>query len=296
MGAGALPADTHVRSVALRVADMRRALDFYVDLVGFRPLSQGDNTATLSATGAPPAHIGLTAVPDVRPKPANTTGLFHVAIRLPTRRALARLFRRLLAHRWPFHGASDHGVSEALYLADPDGNGLELYTDRPHERWPYDDDGQLAMTTQALDTKSLLRLTADDEIPWSGIDSGTDVGHVHLQVSDLEQAERFYAGILGLDVTQRSYPGARFFAAGGYHHHVGTNVWNSLGAPAAPSDTADLDRFVLCIPDEAAWRSVAQRASTAGVPTERLQDGVLRLRDPDGITIDVEYPGKRSAP
>jgi catechol 2,3-dioxygenase len=257
-----LPSGTHVGFVHLRVSDADEARAFYGELLGFRPVQSrqnlGQETLALSATGEEPVHLLLTEKPGARPKPPQTCGLFHVAIRLPDRQALAGTFKRLLAHNWPFQGFSDHGVSEALYLADPDGLGLELYRDRPREEWPRQN-GQIEMHTNPLDLQDLLAEVADESAPWDGIHPGTDIGHIHLQVSQLAEAENFYHDILGLDVTQRSYPGALFFSAGGYHHHVGTNIWASRGAPPAPEDAVGLISFSLEIPDREAWAAMVAR-------------------------------------
>lgn len=285
-----MPNQTHISHVHLQVSSLERALAFYRDLLGFRQASQNGATAMLSATGKPPYHIVLTERPGVRPKPPRTTGLYHIAIRFPTRRALARAFRQLAAHDWPFQGAADHLVSEALYLADPDGNGLELYVDRPRDRWPQQN-GQIAMATDPLDVKGLLAEAAGDPTPWTGVHPETDIGHVHLQVSDLARAEAFYRDLLGLDVTQRGYPGALFLSAGGYHHHVGVNVWAGRGAPPPPPDAVGLLSFALQLPDEQAWRLLHRRLHESGVEAKELRDeeyamGVL-IQDPAGNGVEL---------
>jgi catechol 2,3-dioxygenase len=285
-----LPNQTHVSHVHLQVSSLERALAFYRDLLGFRQASGNGATAMLSATGQPPYHVVLTERPGARPKPPRTTGLYHVAIRFPTRRALARAFRQLAAHDWPFQGAADHLVSEAFYLADPDGNGLELYVDRPRDRWPQQN-GQIAMATDPLDVKGLLAEAAGDPAPWTGVHPETGIGHVHLQVSDLARAEAFYHDLLGLDVTQRGYPGALFLSAGGYHHHLGVNVWAGRGAPPPPPDAVGLLSFALQLPDEQAWRLLHQRLRESGVEAKELRDeeyamGVL-IQDPAGNGVEL---------
>lgn len=281
-----LPPQTHIGLAHLRVSDLDRALSFYRDRVGFREARRNGATAVLSASGGAPAHLVLEALPGARPRPPRTTGLYHVAIRLPTRAALAQVVRRLAGGGWPFQGAADHGVSEAFYLADPDGNGLELYVDRPREQWAWSGD-QVAMVTEPLDVEGLLAEAgeADDGL----LDPGADIGHVHLSVSNLAQAEAFYADLLGLDVTQRTYPGALFLAAGGYHHHLGTNTWAGSGVIPPPPDAVGLAAFELRLPDRAAWEALVERVRAAGytpdpAPFYGVTDAVL-LHDPDQIGV-----------
>ncbi|MCL7453509.1 MAG: VOC family protein [Anaerolineae bacterium] len=276
--------------VHLRVSDLERALAFYRDLLGFRQVKREGETVFLSASGGVPYHLLLTGQPAARPKPPRTTGLYHVAIRLPTRRALARTLQRLAGAGWRFQGFSDHKVSEALYLLDPDRNGLELYADRPRELWPLQD-GQIAMGTDPLDVQGLLQEVESEPDAWTGIDAGTEVGHVHLHVSDLAKAEAFYTGLLGLDVTQRSYPGALFFSAGGYHHHVGVNTWAGLGAPRPPEDATGLVSYSFRLPDQDAWQETLARLDRAGIEVEsrpQYEHAMSAMvHDPDGIGVEL---------
>jgi catechol 2,3-dioxygenase len=284
-----LPAETHVGHVRLQVSDLGRALAFYHDLLGFRLVDREAETAYHSATGQLPYHFVLTRHPHARPKPPNTTGLYHVAVRFAHRLALARAFRRLAAREWPFQGFSDHKVSEAIYLTDPDGLGLELYADRPRDDWPRQE-GQIAMGTEPLDVEALLAQGAGGGA-WDGVDPGTDIGHVHLHVSDLARAEAFYHVLLGLDVTQRSYPGALFLSAGGYHHHLGLNLWAGQGVPPPPPDAVGLISFALHLPDGEAWRNLLARLQAADVAVEdRLAYPhalSALVRDPDGTGVEL---------
>jgi catechol 2,3-dioxygenase len=289
-GAYRLPAQTRIGHVHLQVADLDRSLAFYRDLLGFWQVSQDGPTAALSATGEPPLHILLTERQGARRKPRHTTGLYHVAIRFPSRAALARVLQRLLTNGWAFEGFADHGVSEALYLADPDGNGLELYADRPREEWPRKGE-QVVMGTDPLDVEGLLAEVAGDVSRWAGVDRGTDIGHVHLHVSDLDAAEGFYHDLLGLDVTQRGYPGALFFSAGGYHHHVAANVWAGVGAPPPPADAVGLLSFALHVPDKATWEDVQARVQKGGVAIiDRHDYGTaisVTIADPAGNRVEL---------
>jgi catechol 2,3-dioxygenase len=285
-----LPAATQIGHAHLQVPDLERALNFYKALVGFKEISRHDQTAILSATGKLPAHFLLTARAGAKPKPPRTTGLFHNAIRFPNRRELALVFRRLIEQGWPFQGFADHIVSEALYLADPDGNGVELYTDRPREQWRWRN-GEVEMATDPLDVDELLREMENDSTSWNGVHPHTDIGHVHLHVSDLQKAEAFYHGVLGFDVTQRSYPGALFVSAGGYHHHLGLNIWAGKGAPPPPPDAVGLLSFSMTVPDEATLETLKERLQAAGSSFEDRSAAINRpaisTRDQNGNGIEI---------
>lgn len=281
-----LPPATTIRQVRLRVADLPRALRFYRDLLGFRERPAAPGTAALSASGAEPAQIVLEERRGARRKPPGTTGLYHVAILLPGRRELARLVRRLAAAGWPFQGFSDHGVSEAVYLPDPDGNGLELYADRPRTAWPWQD-GELVMFTRPLDVEGLLaELARDPERPGEPmLHPDARIGHIHLHVADLARSEAFYHGLLGFDVVTRRYPGALFLAAGGYHHHLGLNIWAGRGAPPPPADAAGLVDFTVAVGDPAALNAIVRRLRDAGHEPYQHPAAGWRVSDPDGMNI-----------
>ncbi|MDR7540668.1 MAG: VOC family protein [Armatimonadota bacterium] len=272
-----MPQDAQLVELRLRVRDLARALEFYGDLLGLQPEGQDAAGVRLVPAGRGFA-LELEHVSEASPRPQGSVGLYHFALLLPDRAALAQVVRRLVDAEWPLEGASDHGVSEAFYLSDPEGNGLELYRDRPRELWPWRG-GELRMVTKALDVAALLR-EARSPAP---LHAGTRLGHVHLSVADLEQAEAFYAGVLGLAVTQRSYPGALFFAAGDYHHHVGANVWGTRRP--APEGSTGLVRYVWSTPPGTA-ASLAGDLHERGVP-HRHADGQVRLVDPAGVEVVV---------
>jgi catechol 2,3-dioxygenase len=182
-------------------------------------------------------------VPHAIPKPRRSAGLFHFAILVPSRAALGRSLRRLADRQWPLSGASDHLVSEALYLDDPDGLGIEIYRDRPRERWQIMN-GQVMMATDPLDLQS-VHDEPGAESTWTGLERGTTIGHVHLHVPHLDAAEAFYCGRVGFEPTLRGYPGALFVAAGGYHHHLGLNTWTGIGAPPPPEHAVGLRAFTI---------------------------------------------------
>jgi catechol 2,3-dioxygenase len=229
--------------VRLRVADLDGERSYYERAIGLRALSDTE----LGVDGA--TIVELIGDPDAPPAPPGSTGLFHFAILVPDRPSLARAVERVVGAGARFTGASDHFVSEALYLRDPEGNGIEIYRDRPRSEWQYEPSGELRMGTVALDLDSVMAELPAGADP--GMPEGTVVGHVHLHVGDLRAAEEFYAGRLGLDVTVRSYPGALFLSRDGYHHHIGLNTWQGAGAPPPPPGSRGLEDFEMTLPDVA---------------------------------------------
>lgn len=275
-----LPADASIGCVALRVANLERSLSFYRDHLGLVPTSTGQDTVQLSTRGGS-ALLALTAIPNTRNRPQGAVGLYHFALLFPTRRELGKVLLHLFEARWAFHGFADHGVSEAAYLSDPDGNGIELYADRPATDWPRID-GNIAMTTFALNVNSLIRAVDGEE--WNGAHPRTRVGHLHLHVTDLERAERFYREVIGFEVTNRSYPGAVFLAAGGYHHHLGLNTW--LRDQPRAQDVAGLLSYELLVPNEQERAGLLARARDHEVAVEPRGE-THALADPDGNLVLV---------
>ena len=236
-----LPNDAHIGHVSLTVRDLDRSQQFYRDVLGFREIAGSGNSRTARLGAGERLLVELHENKDAVAKPRRSSGLYHFAILVPSRAALGRSLRRLAEKRWPLSGASDHLVSEALYLDDPDGLGIEIYRDRPRAEWPVRD-GQLMMATDPLDLQSIVDEPGADA-PWPGLDPDTVIGHVHLHVPHLDAAEAFYCGRIGFDPTVRGYPGALFVAAGGYHHHLGLNTWTGLGAPPPPANAVGLRSF-----------------------------------------------------
>ena len=273
---------THVGAVHLAITDLDRAVRFYTATLGMHVLERHADGATLTADGQTPL-LMLTGRPDARPKPPRTTGLYHFAVLVPDRAALARSLRQLAETRYPLQGAADHLVSEALYLADPDGNGIEIYRDRPREEWPVAN-GRVQMATDPLDIEGILGELAEDRGDWRGLDPRTQMGHVHLHVADLRAAEQFYVGVLGFEVMQQLAGSALFVSAGGYHHHIGLNTWAGVGAPPPPANAVGLRWFSVLLPSREALDEVVERLRTAGVATEE-RDGAVELRDPFGNGI-----------
>jgi catechol 2,3-dioxygenase len=278
-----LPSATRVATVTLRTGDPGAGLDFYGGVLGLRELAGADGELSLGAGGERPL-LRLVRTSPGTPAPTRATGLFHTAIRYRARAELADALRRLLAAGLRLSGASDHGVSEALYLSDPDRNGVELYWDRPRERWPRPASGErVGMFTRPLALERLLALPSPER---TDADPGVDVGHVHLKVSDIERSVAFYRDVLGLELMQRFGSEAAFLAAGDYHHHVGLNVWYSGGSGPPPPGSAGLAEFALELPSPDDVERAAVRLEGAGIPIER-REAEVRARDPDGVGLGL---------
>lgn len=277
---GVTSASTPMRigTVALTVRDLDTVSRFYQEVIGLAPVESGPGLVRLG--------VGGTVLLELRHDPAaplasrRAAGLFHTAFLLPTRTDLAQWLLHAAELGVPLHGASDHLVSEAIYLADPEGNGIEVYWDRPSETWAWRD-GMVAMDTLALDLNGLAAAAKARE--WSGLPAESYIGHVHLQVGGLEPSDRFYAGLLGLDVVCR-YPGATFLSSGGYHHHIGTNIWNSRGAPVRMGPTTGL-ADVEIVADTGMFEALRSRLT----PEQATEAGPTRLplHDPWGTSITV---------
>lgn len=280
-----LPDSTKIQYAHLRVSNLAPFLRFYKDLLGLVETASDGKTLTLSAFGSSEPLLRLTEVKSAKPRQPRSPGLFHLALLYPTRKDLAAVFKKLSTHRWPIQGFADHGVSEAIYLADPDGNGIELYRDLPREQWPYRN-GELQMGTEPLDIEGLLSELNTDGIGHPPTSHGLSIGHIHLQVSDLRRAEEFYQQALGFDVVQRNYPGALFMSAGGYHHHIGANVWNSRGAAPADEGALGLVQYGIRLNDEQALRELKTRLQQTSYWNSESASG-FALRDPDHIRIEI---------
>lgn len=283
-----LPAGLRLGRVRLQVAELERSLAYYRDVLGLRVLHRSDGGAALGPHGQAVTLVELVERPGAAPAPhRGRLGLYHFAILLPDRAALGR-FVQHLASVGERAGASDHLVSEALYLNDPDGLGIEVYADRPRDTWRYDAQRQLAMDTRPLDMGSLVRAAGGE--PWTGMPTGTTVGHVHLHVGDIQRAAAFYHQALGLDAVVWSYPGALFLSAGGYHHHLGLNTWAGPGATAAGEDDAKLLDWEIVLPRPADADAAAESLRTAGHAAERSDGGWL-ARDPWGTAVRIVTAG-----
>ncbi|HUQ20371.1 MAG TPA: VOC family protein [Gemmatimonadaceae bacterium] len=275
-----LPAETQLGAVRLQISDLARSLDYYTRTLGFRVISQSEGRATLGAEGSDEVMIELRELRGARAVPRRgLLGLYHFAILLPDRPALGRFLAHLIGLGIT-PGMSDHLVSEALYLSDPDGLGIEVYADRARADWKHADK-QLTMATNPLDARSVIA-SANGE-SWSGMPRGTKVGHVHLYVGDIGDAEAFYHRGLGLDKIVWSYPGALFLSAGGYHHHLGTNTW-AAGAPPATDDDARLLEWTVVVPSLEDAKAAAANIRAQGYNVTD-SDGTWTATDPWGTTL-----------
>ena len=276
-----LPAETRLGPVRLQIADLERSIDYYERVLGLRVAQRSEGAVALAAEDDA-VLVELRELPGAVPVPRRgRLGLYHFAILVPDRAALGR-FVTHLAGLGVYAGMSDHLVSEALYLTDPDGLGIEVYADRPRDEWRHEA-GQIAMTTEPLDVANLVAAAGD--APWTGMPAGTVIGHVHLHVGDIDAAAAFYDAGIGFDRTVWNYPGALFLSAGGYHHHLGTNTWARGAAPAAEND-ARLLEWTIEVPEVAAVESAARSITGAGYAVERDGADVLTA-DPWGTHVRV---------
>lgn len=267
----------YVGEVSIKVQDIDRAINFYESIIGLQVLVRQDDKAVLTTNGKTPL-LTLEQPADIIPKAGRSSGLYHFAILLPTRVELSVFLRHLIQTAYPF-GAADHNVSEALYITDPDGNEIEVYWDRPSTEWRWNNN-LVEMATLQLDVKGIL---AESDAKWSGLSADTIMGHIHLHVADLEQAERFYTQALGFK-TVSYYPQAAFVSTGGYHHHIAINTWQGVGAPTPPDNAVGMSWYTIVFPDEAARAQVIQQLEQFGSPILKEADKYV-TSDPSGNRI-----------
>jgi catechol 2,3-dioxygenase len=269
-----------ISEVSLTVRDLARSLDFYQQALGFHILEKDQRAAKLGAPDTPLVH--LIENPSVRPV-TGATGLYHFAVLLPSRLNLAQILFHLAETRTSLQGLSDHGVSEAIYLPDPDGNGIEIYCDRPQADWPRKD-GALEMVTLPLDTDDLFSLLSANESSWDEMVAGTILGHMHLHVSDIPDAEHFYSKLLGFELVQRYGSSAAFLSKNGYHHHIGINTWAGVGAPPPPQNAAGLREYTINVPDD----GLVERLEAANWSYKKRNRGLV-LEDPSGNGVVLKF-------
>ena len=275
-----LPDETHIGKVRLQVADLTRSISYYEAVIGMRVINRTATSATLGPVGEDRVLVQLEEKKTARAvSRRGLLGLYHFAILLPERADLGA-FVQHLADIGAYAGMSDHLVSEAVYLTDPDGLGIEVYADRSRSTWTAIDD-QIEMASKPLDVQNLIAASAGRK--WNGIPAATVIGHVHLYVGDIDKAADFYHSGIGFDKIVWNYPGALFLSAGGYHHHLGVNTW-AQGSPAATDDDARLLDWELVLPDSARALEAAAALEKAGYEVERSGDAV-RARDPWGTAV-----------
>lgn len=268
-------ADTFVQAVSLTVSDLERSLDFYQQAIGLRLHGRENNVARLGVGGAD--LLELVGNRAARPVPGST-GLYHFAILVPSRLHLAKSLYRLAETNSPVSGFADHWVSEAIYLDDPDGNGIEIYRDRPRQEWPTQN-GRPNMTTAQLDLDGIMAQLGGIRPDWQGLDPATFIGHIHLRVADIAQTDYFYRDVVGFDLVLHFGRQATFLSAGGYHHHLGCNTWESAGGRAAPAGAIGLRWYSLKLPNPDEVEKVVARLQQAGLPIEKQEIGVF-TKDP----------------
>lgn len=271
----------HVAEAALSVSDLDLVSDYYQRAIGLTLLDKSPSGAVLGAGGRP--LLTLTTDKNVRPQPRMASGLFHTAFLMPDRAALGRWLVNAAQLGVRLDGAADHLVSEAIYLSDPEGNGIEIYADRPHGAWSYGEDGTVAMDTLPFDLQALYDATP--KTAWSGMEDDVAIGHLHLKVGNLPAADEFFVNVLGLK-KMCTYPGASFYATGGYHHHVAANIWASRGTGAREEGQAGLTRYSLQFNDKPAFDNVLAALEKLEIPTVKKADGT-HFRDPWGMDVVI---------
>lgn len=281
---GRLPDATRLGEVRLQIADLERSLEYYEHVLGLRVVERAAGRAALAAYGDDRVLVELNEQRGAKPAPRNgRLGLYHFAILLPDRASLGR-FVRHLSESGIGAGAGDHLVSEAFYLSDPDGLGIEVYADRPRATWQRAG-RQLVMATDPVDIESVIAAAGDTA--WEGMPAGTVMGHVHLHVGGIDEASRFYSDGIGFDRIVWSYPGALFMSAGGYHHHLGTNTWAGAHAKPASEDEARLLEWTIIVPGSADVQEIADRLAAGSHTVERSTRGDLLTRDPWNTAVRV---------
>ena len=274
--------NTFVTNVEIKVSNLQRSLKYYQEVIGFKVLTEETTKATLTADGKT-ALLTIVQPETVEEKTGLTTGLFHFALLLPSRRDLANIithFRQTGIH----FGASDHHVSEALYLNDPDNNGIEIYIDRPEEHWIWTAD-QVHMVTEPLNIPAILAEATGD---WNGLPTHTVMGHIHLSVSNLAAVEEFYTKGLGFDVVTRYGEQALFISTGRYHHHIGLNTWYSENAPKLGENQVGLKTYSLFLDNEAQSADMKENLQVIGAPVINF-DGGFQTEDPAGNVVLLKF-------
>ncbi|RHW36590.1 VOC family protein [Lysinibacillus yapensis] len=284
----------YVSHVQIKVSNLQQSIEFYKSVIGFSVLEQTENTAALTFDGAT-SLLSLEEVPNAQGLRRGQTGLYHFAILLPKRKDLGNFIQNIIQQNVRV-GAGDHHVSEAFYLNDPDGNGIEVYTDRPEEGWIWDDKGYVYMTTEQVNVQSVL---ADADGTWNGLPKGTVMGHIHLSVANLAETEKFYTEALGYEVVTRYGSQALFISTGKYHHHIGLNTWESLGGTPVPENGVGLKSFTVVLDNESQAEQIKANLNKFGAKVEQFEGApkyggtqAFSTVDPSGIRIIFTFDGE----
>ncbi len=273
-----------VSSVSIQVLNLQRAIEFYTNTLGLTVLNQDEYQVELSANGKD-SLLSIVQLENGIKKVPRTTGLYHFAILLPSRKELGKILNHFIKNQVPLHGASNHGISEAIYLSDPEGNGIEIASDTDPKKWKWKN-GQLDVFSEngPMDIKSVLSESQDEE--FTKLPADTIMGHIHLHASELKNIRRFYEEALGMDVVIDLPHQALFFSYGKYHHHLAVNVWNGIGAPTPPSNSVGLRNFLLRLPDSISLEEIESNFMNMKIPYSTTEKG-LAVRDPSGNNIFV---------
>ena len=277
----------HIKNVQLKVSDLERSLNFYTQVLGLSILNQTVSQAELGNTKGQ-SLIELIELKDASPRPQRFAGLYHVALLVPNRKALAKLVQHFIDHKIPVQGASDHGISEAIYLADPDGNGIEIASDTPDETWPWIN-GKLDILGKngPMDIDAVLASKDVDEV-FERMEADTIVGHLHLHASELEKSKQFYTDILGMDVVIDLPNSALFMSYAGYHHHIALNLWNGRNVPQNPVNAPGLARARLHVPSLAFLNDIEHKLNTRQYSYTK-KDQTLFVLDPSGNPFELSF-------
>jgi catechol 2,3-dioxygenase len=281
-----IPDKTKIGSIELAVNNLDLMTDFYTSSLGLNLVKQENNSSSLNVSGNEKEIIVLNERKELKAPAANASGLFHFALLVPSRGELAKVLLHLYKAKERFDGFSNHGVSEAIYLKDPEGNGIEIYSDTSSESWNRNGN-KIHMVTEPLDIDSLLSTISGDEL-FRGLHPDTRLGHIHLKVSSIDKVKKFYNEAAGFNITQSDYPGALFLAAGNYHHHIGTNTWKSKNAPLCDMETLGLQKFSVELPDLLSLKEISFRLLKEGSPLISQNDHSFVTSDLDGIKIEFK--------
>lgn len=273
--------DTHIGNVTLKVRDLEKLVKFYTETIGLKVLTKSNSTAQLTADGTTPL-LTLEESPNLKQRPVRSAGLYHLALLVPTRKDLANVLQNFFNSNTRLAGASNHKFSEAIYLQDPENNGIEVYRDVDRKLWVRDEKGKLPPVSEPLDVDGLLE-EADNEM-WKGLPEKSVMGHVHLNVIDIPEAEEFYVNVLGFEEQTRIANHALFISAGGYHHHIALNTWNGPNAIPSPVDAAGLLNYEIVVPSEEILETIKQDLLQKTIAFTSESDHVY-VKDPSGNGI-----------